>query len=318
MDSRQTQFLKDPLKSVRPNKFNVAIIYETAADGIRAKLFSDQVIAKVADGRGLAINLNVWSFKVLGIPEILYLASISAATADLVIISVTDTKTLPWQFRDWIATWSSLVNGRHPFLVALFANPADGCAPVHDELRRVAAREGIRFYTRTDHGGDGIHRREKSPAARLVESGGTPMPPADDRVLVVDDDHYSIVLAGKMLQILGYHADFASDGTEAVESFLPGKYSAILMDVTMPVMDGLDATEKIREIEVVAGGRVPIIAMTANVMPGDRERCLAAGMDAFLSKPFHKTDLAEKLDWTKRYCLRGMDHKSVCYLEETV
>jgi CheY-like chemotaxis protein len=63
------------------------------------------------------------------------------------------------------------------------------------------------------------------------------------------------------------------------------------MDMRLPVMDGLAATRKIRE----HGVRVPIIALTANVMPGDRERCLAAGMDDFLSKPFKRTELADKL-----------------------
>ncbi|MCX6969490.1 MAG: response regulator [Verrucomicrobia bacterium] len=122
---------------------------------------------------------------------------------------------------------------------------------------------------------------------------------ADHRVLVVDDDHYSRVLAGKMMELLGYHSDFAADGAEAVKAFVPGMYSAILMDMTMPLMDGLDATKKIRNIEAVAGGHVPIIAMTANVMPGDRERCQASGMDEFLSKPFHRTDLAERVASTQ-------------------
>ena len=67
------------------------------------------------------------------------------------------------------------------------------------------------------------------------------------------------------------------------------------MDMQMPVMDGLAATRKIRELERPSGLRVPIIAMTANVMPGDRERCLAAGMDAFLSKPYSKAELAAQL-----------------------
>jgi len=67
------------------------------------------------------------------------------------------------------------------------------------------------------------------------------------------------------------------------------------MDMQMPVMNGLDATRKIREIEKGSGRHVPIIALTANVMPGDRDRCLAAGMDDFLSKPFNKAGLAAKL-----------------------
>ena len=67
------------------------------------------------------------------------------------------------------------------------------------------------------------------------------------------------------------------------------------MDVAMPVMDGLVATGKIREVEAATEFHVPIIAFTANVMPGDRERCLAAGMDDFLTKPFKKAELAAKL-----------------------
>lgn len=302
MNNHQTQFLDDPFGSVCPDKLSVAIFYETAADGIRAKLFSDRVTARVTNGQRVAMNANVWSFKVLAIPEILYLASIAAATADLVIFSFTDTKTLPQQLQDWITTWSSLVKGRHPFMVALLASPVGGAAPVHAELRRAATREGICFYTLPDDEDAWSHRCEERPAAWLAESFETQMPPAEDRVLVVDDDHYSSLLAGKMLERLGYQADFAADGAEALNAFVPGMYSAILMDVTMPLMDGLDATKRIRNIEAVAGGHVPIIAMTANVMPGDRERCQESGMDDFLSKPFHKADLAERVASSRSNC----------------
>ena len=118
-------------------------------------------------------------------------------------------------------------------------------------------------------------------------------PPSGALVLVADDEQNSTVLAGKMLESLGYRAEFAADGAEALKAFESGKFSAILMDMAMPVMDGLEATRKIREAET--GCRVPIIALTANVMPGDRERCLAAGMDEFLTKPFKRTELAAKL-----------------------
>ncbi len=114
-------------------------------------------------------------------------------------------------------------------------------------------------------------------------------------VLVVDDDMNSRMLAGKMLQSLGYRAEFATDGEGVLQAFATGKYFAILMDVAMPLMDGLEATQKIRELEAAAGCHVPIIAFTANVMPGEREQCLAAGMDGFLSKPFKKEELAAKL-----------------------
>jgi CheY-like chemotaxis protein len=131
-----------------------------------------------------------------------------------------------------------------------------------------------------------------SPSSPIAE---TSMPSEGHLVLVVDDDQASSVLAGKMLQSLGYRAEFAGDGAEALKAFVPGKFSAILMDVSMPVLGGLEATKILRMIEASAGGRVPVIALTANVMPGDRERCLAAGMDDFLSKPFGKADLAVKL-----------------------
>ena len=122
-----------------------------------------------------------------------------------------------------------------------------------------------------------------------------PPDPDGGPVLVVEDDRENSFLAGKILEALGHRAEFASNGREAVQAFAPGKFSAILMDMHMPVMDGLTATRRIRELEAGAGSHVPIIALTANVMPGDSERCFAAGMDAYLGKPFKKADLADKL-----------------------
>jgi CheY-like chemotaxis protein len=128
-------------------------------------------------------------------------------------------------------------------------------------------------------------------------SAETPVRPDASHLfaLVVDDDNASGVVAVKMLQNLGHHADYVADGAKAVQAFVPGKYSVILMDIAMPVMDGLEATAKIREVEAAVKGHVPIIAFTANVMPGDRERCLAAGMDDFLAKPFKRAELATVL-----------------------
>jgi len=125
------------------------------------------------------------------------------------------------------------------------------------------------------------------------KGGATWSPPADNPVLVVEDDLSSRILAGKMLEHLGCRAEFATNGQEAVDAFAPEKFSAILMDMQMPVMDGLEATRGIRELE--SGTRLPIIALTANVMPGDRERCLAAGMDAVLTKPFKMAELSAML-----------------------
>ena len=133
-------------------------------------------------------------------------------------------------------------------------------------------------------------------AVGSAQTGGTPAPREDRPVLVVEDDASNSDLAEKMLNVLGFRAEFAFDGAQALQAYAPGKYAAILMDMQMPVMDGLAATRKIREIEAPVGSHVPIIALTANVMPGDRERCLAAGMDDFLSKPFNKAGLASKME----------------------
>jgi len=121
------------------------------------------------------------------------------------------------------------------------------------------------------------------------------MPAACNVVLVVEDDPNSRTLAEKMLSGLGYRTEAVIHGADAVAAFAKGKYFAILMDMQMAGMDGIEATRKIREAEAMAGGHVPIIALTANVMHGDRKRCLAAGMDEFLSKPFKKAELAEIL-----------------------
>jgi CheY-like chemotaxis protein len=311
MNNGQTQYGVDPWESIRPHNLRIVIIYETLVDGMLAKRFSDQVIAKVDNGQDLAVNLNVWSSEMLGIPEILNLAGVASATADIVIVSVTDAKSLPRQVKNWIAMWTSLVKDNHPFVAALFKNTVNGNAAVREEMRTVAKREGVHLYSRIDHANGRRHGLDKRPAARLDDSGGTLMPAVEDHVLVVDDDHCSCVLAGKMLQILGYQPDFASNGAEAVESFLPEKYSAILMDVTMPLMDGFDATKAILEIEEEAGGHVPIIAMTANVMPGYCEICLAAGMDDFLAKPFKREELAAKLDWSQRHWHQGISRAAI-------
>ncbi|MEI8312371.1 MAG: PAS domain S-box protein [Verrucomicrobiota bacterium] len=124
-------------------------------------------------------------------------------------------------------------------------------------------------------------------------SAATPIRPDDLPVLVVEDERTNALVVGKMLQILGYRAEFAANGVEAVEAFAPGKYLAIFMDLRMPVMNGFEAAGIIRSRE--SGSRVPIILLSANVMPGSRETYLAAGMDDFLSKPFKRAELAAKL-----------------------
>jgi signal transduction histidine kinase/CheY-like chemotaxis protein len=115
-------------------------------------------------------------------------------------------------------------------------------------------------------------------------------------VLVVEDNPVNREVAVSMLESLGCTIDTAENGWLALKAMSTATYDAVLMDCQMPVMDGLAATGEIRRREQASGtARVPIIALTANAMEGDRERCLDAGMDDFLSKPFTQQQLATLL-----------------------
>ena len=127
------------------------------------------------------------------------------------------------------------------------------------------------------------------------------------KVLLAEDNMVNQKLAVKMLGKRGYGVTVAANGREAVEFFAKNPFDVILMDVQMPEMDGYEATNHIRRKEAEKGTHVPIIAMTANAMKGDREKCLAAGMDAYVSKPVRPAELLEAIDKTlERYGIREM------------
>jgi signal transduction histidine kinase/DNA-binding response OmpR family regulator/HPt (histidine-containing phosphotransfer) domain-containing protein len=120
--------------------------------------------------------------------------------------------------------------------------------------------------------------------------------PLGPKVLLVEDNPVNREVAVGMLESLGCEIQTAQNGWLAIEAMNTATFDAVLMDCQMPVMDGLTATGEIRRREQNSGGlRVPIIAITANAMDGDRERCIAAGMDDFLSKPFSQQQLATLL-----------------------
>ncbi|HUO69382.1 MAG TPA: response regulator [Solirubrobacteraceae bacterium] len=130
-----------------------------------------------------------------------------------------------------------------------------------------------------------------APAIRSqAATAQVPGPP----ILLVEDDHINRLVAERVLSRAGYGVEIARDGHEAVALATTRHYRLILMDCQMPGLDGYGATRAIRECDDGAG-RTPIVAMTAHTMPGDREKCLANGMDDYISKPLHRTELERVL-----------------------
>jgi two-component system sensor histidine kinase/response regulator len=123
---------------------------------------------------------------------------------------------------------------------------------------------------------------EKTPEARL-------------RVLVVEDNIINQRLALTLLKRMGWTVSLACNGFDAIAALERENFGLVLMDVQMPVMDGLMATREIRR-RLPRECQPAIIAFTANTLPGDRERCLAAGMDGYLSKPIRREELDEILN----------------------
>jgi CheY-like chemotaxis protein/HPt (histidine-containing phosphotransfer) domain-containing protein len=120
------------------------------------------------------------------------------------------------------------------------------------------------------------------------------------RVLVVEDNSINQIVATEYLNRWGCDVTVAENGEVAIRLTETQRFDAILMDVQMPVLDGFAATRKIREREATSGEHVPIFAMTANAMSGDRERCLQAGMDGYLPKPLQPTVLLKELQAVAR------------------
>lgn len=119
----------------------------------------------------------------------------------------------------------------------------------------------------------------------------------DSTILLVEDDLMNQKVLRYLIEAKGMKCQIVGNGIDAIEALKePNSYKIILMDLLMPILNGLEATRAIR----AAGYQIPIIALTACVMTGDRERCLASGMNAFLSKPFSKEQFDEVVDpWMK-------------------
>ncbi len=218
-------------------------------------------------------------------------------------------------------------SGREPFAVALLDRMMpgmDGCelaARIRDDPRS----GGVKMLMLTSGGGDeSIRYRELGIGAWLnkpirqadlldalldILGAARPGPPGPAptpapivpkvgrrlRVLLAEDHPVNQKVATRMLEDQGHAVTVVGDGRMAVEAAGSGVYDVILMDVQMPGMDGFEAVAAIRAREGPAGGRVPIVALTAHAMAGDRERCLGAGFDGYLSKPVHSAALRDAL-----------------------
>jgi signal transduction histidine kinase/ActR/RegA family two-component response regulator len=150
----------------------------------------------------------------------------------------------------------------------------------------------FRFHIRVQ-----IAPPEDTPAA-IVDAPASEWPNATKElhVLLAEDNPVNQLLATRMLEKYGHRVFVACDGKEAISALGKRHFDIVLMDVQMPEMTGFEATRLIRQSEGLTGTHVPIIAMTAHAMKGDRERCLAAGMDGYLSKPMRAAEVLKALE----------------------
>ncbi|MCA9758089.1 MAG: response regulator, partial [Candidatus Eisenbacteria bacterium] len=143
------------------------------------------------------------------------------------------------------------------------------------------------------------------PDIGSVRNGGRHSARIHGRVLIVEDSDTNREVLYEVVSAAGCDCDMVSNGAEAVDAVRKAAYHVVLMDCMMPVLDGFEATRQIRELEaagaLASSGRLPIVAVTANAMKGDRERCLAVGMDDFIAKPFDPERVLRVIrEWLER------------------
>jgi CheY-like chemotaxis protein/two-component sensor histidine kinase len=196
---------------------------------------------------------------------------------------------------------SELGRGTRVFFTAAFPEAEEPPRPEPDSVTAGAASNAIAAALATSS----RERTELSvtlprPAAALP-SRGTMV--ADEsvsgrrlEVLLVEDNVVNQKIATRMLEKRGHTTSIARHGAEALEMLAQRSFDVLLMDCSMPVMDGFEATRRIRALELGTGRRLPILAMTANAMEGDRERCLECGMDDYMAKPVRAEMLYEQVE----------------------
>jgi CheY-like chemotaxis protein/HPt (histidine-containing phosphotransfer) domain-containing protein len=143
-----------------------------------------------------------------------------------------------------------------------------------------------------------LRRADAAGPAETTRPAGLELAPRVSplRVLLAEDNSVNRELASTVLQKLGHSVEAVWNGQEVLDSWKDGGFDLILMDVQMPILDGLETTARIRQQEAVTGEHIPIIGLTAHAMKGDREHGLAAGMDEYLTKPLQLEDLARAIE----------------------
>jgi two-component system, sensor histidine kinase and response regulator len=171
-----------------------------------------------------------------------------------------------------------------PKNVAVWHAP-DGTVTLEKPIRQSRLLEAIQALVAATRTATGDEGDAKEPVAR------PPTDPRQLRVLLVDDNRINQAVGTRLMQRDGHLVTVAGSGEEALAILEREMFDVCLMDIQMPGMDGLEATAKLRQREKQTGRRLPVIALTAHAMKGDRERCLDAGMDSYLSKPVRAEEL---------------------------
>ena len=143
--------------------------------------------------------------------------------------------------------------------------------------------------------GTGARARAAAPSGHAPDSASGEQQIAL-RILLVEDNAVNQKLAARLLEKKGHRVTLADNGRQALAALQKAEFDLVLMDMQMPEMDGEEATAAIRAGEKITGAHIPIIALTAHAMKGDREKCLAAGMDGYLTKPIRREELYSVLD----------------------
>jgi two-component system sensor histidine kinase/response regulator len=258
---------------------------------LERQLSSWQMSCEVADGAAHAVQL-LESAAVAGIPFALVLLDLNMPDVDGYELARTIRATPALRGMRLVLLSSSGGRSGAPqegALDGVLVKPVRQ-SRLYEEIQAVIAGE------RTD-----------APRVRAPQPAGSPRRGPIPAILVVEDTLINQAVAAHMLERCGFEAQVAENGRRALEALSKRTYAAVLMDCQMPELDGYETTREIRRLE--QGGRhMPVIAMTANAMQGERERCLAAGMDDYLTKPLRQQALKDTLArWVAQAPVRSDD-----------